>query len=225
MSINAKQQIKCPKCGQLQDMTVWQSVTVSDSADLKEDLLKGRVNIFRCSGCGQAALVPTPLLYNDEEKKLMISFSPCEDEVTRAKLFANIKETSRTSGELEKLENYNLRFVTAHNDFLEKILIFDNGLHDKAVEMLKLMVLMQDTENMPHRICMFGKKEGEELEFLVQDKKDGGLYTSRVPMQTYHTVYEQLRQSGVKYRSFDWEIVDADYAARLLRGANNNLYN
>ena len=82
---------------------------------------------------------------------------------------------------------------------------------------------MQDTDNMDNRVCMFGKKDNDELEFLVQDKKDGKLYTSRVPIATYDTVAEQLRLSGVKFKSFDWEIVDADYAARLLRGANNNL--
>lgn len=223
MSINATQQIRCPKCGQLQDMTVWQSITVSDSADLKEDLLHGKVNIFRCSGCGHTALVPTPLLYHDEEKRLMISFSPCDDDVTRAKLFENIKNTSKSSGELNNLTGYNLRFITGYNDLLEKILIFDNGLHDKAIEVIKLMVLMQDTDNMDHRVCMFGKKDDDGLEFLVQDKKDGKLYTSRVPLATYDTVAEQLRLSGVKFKSFDWEIVDADYAARLLRGANNNL--
>ncbi|MDD6214140.1 MAG: CpXC domain-containing protein [Firmicutes bacterium] len=223
MSINATQQIRCPKCGQLQDMTVWQSITVSDGADLKEDLLHGKVNIFQCYGCGHKALMPTPLLYHDEKKRLMISFSPCDDDVTRAKLFENIKNSSKSSGELDKLTDYNLRFITGYNDLLEKILIFDNGLHDKAIEVIKLMVLMQDTDNMDNRVCMFGKKDNDELEFLVQDKKDGKLYTSRVPIATYDTVAEQLRLSGVKFKSFDWEIVDADYAARLLRGANNNL--
>lgn len=223
MSINVKQQIRCPRCANLSEMTVWQSITVSDSPDLKEDLLRGNVNIFRCPSCGQTALVPNPVLYNDSDKKLMISFSPCEDEVTKAQLFANIKRSSHDSGELENLEDYDLRFVSGYNDFLEKILIFDNGLHDKVIEVIKLLVLMQDSDKMDQRICMFGKAENGEIEFMVQDKKEESLYISRVPMQTYDVVKEQLRQSGVKYKSFDWEIVDAEYAAKLLRGVNNIL--
>lgn len=223
MSINTSQQIKCPSCQSLQEMTLWQSITASDSPDLKEDLLKGKINIFRCSSCGQTALVPTPLLYHDENKKLMISFSPCSDEVSRAALFESVKKTSKESGELKKLEDYNLRFISGYNDFLEKVLIFDNGLHDKVIELLKLLVLMQDSENMPHRVCMFGKKENDEIEFLVQDKKEDKLYTSRVPMSTYETVKEQLRQSGIKYKSFDWEIIDSDYASRMLTGMNNDI--
>lgn len=223
MSINLTQQIKCPACQKLQEVTLWQSITASDSPDLKDDLLKGKVNIFKCSECGQTALVPLPMLYHDKKKHLMISFSPCEDDVTCAQLYAKVKESSKKSGELKNLDDYNLRFVSRYNDLLEKILVFDNGLHDKVVELLKLLVLMQDTDKMPDRVCMFGKKDGNELEFLVQDKKEDRLYTSRIPMSTYETVKEQLKNSGIKYKSFDWEIVDRDYASRMLYGMNNNL--
>ncbi|MBE7015325.1 MAG: hypothetical protein E7417_00660 [Ruminococcaceae bacterium] len=223
MSINLTQQIKCPACQNLQEITLWQSITPTDSPDLKEDLLKGKINIFRCTSCGQIALVPMPVLYHDDKKKLMISFTPCEDDAKRVQLFNEIKATSKKSGELESLEDYNLRFVWSYNDFLEKILIFDNGLHDKVIELLKLLVLMQDTDNMPHRTCMFGKLDEDEIEFLVQDKKEEKLYTSRIPMSTYETVHTQLKQSGIKYKSFDWEMVDSDYASRMLYGMNNNL--
>ena len=222
MSINFKKQIKCPSCSNLSEMTLWQSVTVSDSQDLKEDLLKGKVNIFRCASCGATALVPVPLLYHDEEKRLMISFSPCEDS-DKLHLFTQVKETSRESGELSELSDYNLRFVCSYNEFLEKILIFDNGLSDKTIEVLKLLVLMQDSDRMENRVCMFGKKENDQIEFMVQDKKEGQIYTSRVPMETYNTVAKSLRESGVKSYSFDWEIVDSEYASNLLRGANNSL--
>lgn len=222
MSINFTKQIKCPSCANLADMTLWQSITVSDSPDLKDDLLKGKVNIFRCASCGASALVPVPLLYHDEEKRLMISFSPCE-ETDKIRLFNEIKKTSRESGELSELSDYNLRFVCSYNEFLEKILISDSGLSDKTIEVLKLLVLMQESEKMENRVCMFGKKDGEQIEFMVQDKKEGQIYTSRVPMETYNTVSKSLKESGVKDRSFDWEIVDSEYAASLLRGANNSL--
>lgn len=222
MSINTNREIKCPKCSNLCELTLWQSITVSDSGDLKDDLLKGKVNIFRCASCGTVALVPVPLLYHDEDKQLMISFSPCEDS-DRLRLFSEVKETSRQSGELSEFSGYNLRFVTQYNELLEKILIFDNGLSDKAIEVLKLLVLMQDSDKMNDRVCMFGKIEGEQIEFMVQDKKEGQIYTSRVPVDTYNTVLKSLKDSGVKEYSFDWEIVDAEYAAKLLQGSNNNL--
>lgn len=223
MSINTKQQVKCPKCGELSEVTVWQSVTADDSPDLKEDILKARLNMFSCPSCGQTALMPEPLLYIDEAKKLMITFSPCNDAASKALMFDNVKKASARSGETKNMQDCNLRFTASYNELIEKILVFDNGLNDKVTEILKLLVLMQDSESMEHRICMFGKTDNGVLEFMVQDKRDGKLYTSRIPTETYDTVKEQLRQSGVKYHSFDWEMVDADYAAQLLRGVNNIL--
>ncbi|MBQ6906811.1 MAG: CpXC domain-containing protein [Clostridia bacterium] len=223
MSISIKETIKCPSCHEKSEITVWQSITASDSPDLKSDLLKGKINMFTCGVCGQKALFPSPLLYCDDEKKLVLSFSPQEDSAKRQQLFDEIKKSSKKSGELENYPNYNLRFVTSYNELLEKILIFDSGFNDKVIEVIKLLVLMQDSEKMAQRVCMFGKSDGAEIEFLVQDRRENQIYTSRVPISTYETIKIQLKDSGVKFKSFDWEMVDQNFAASLLRGVNNTL--
>ena len=223
MSISIKEMIKCPSCHEKSDITVWQSISASDSPDLKEDLLKGRINIFTCGVCGKKALFPSPILYTDDSKKLVISFYPQENTAKTQQIFEEIKKSSEKSGELKKYPDYNLRFVTSYNDLLEKILIFDNGMNDKVIEVIKLLVLIQEQDKMAHRTCMFGKSDGTEIEFLVQDKLENQIYTSRVPISTYETLKIQLKNSGVKYKSFSWEIVDRSYAESLLRGANNIL--
>lgn len=223
MSISEKQTIKCPACGEESELTVWQSVTVSDSPDLKSDLLGGKLNMFICGTCGQKALFPSPVLYTDDAKRLVISFSPQTDPIARKRLFEEIKKSSEASGELENYDGYNLRFVTSYNEFLEKIIIFDNDLDDRTIEVIKLLVLSQEIDKMAQRTCIFGKADGGEIEFLVTDTKENQVYTSRVPLETYNIIKTQLQKSGVKFRSFNWEMVDGDYAASLLRGTNNTL--
>lgn len=222
MSLNTEQSIRCPKCGQMKSMTVWQSVRAEDT-DLKADILKRKLNIFECDICGAQALYPEPLLYTDDDKKLMLTFAPCPDKETAKKMYEEIRDTSRKSGELENLSGYNLRFVSDYNDLMEKILIFDNDLNDKVIEFIKMLILSQEPEKAAKRKIIFGKKENNEIEFLVQDMSDGMMYTSKVPMLTYDTVLEQLKQTGVKMYSFDWEIVNTEYASKLLNGVNNNL--
>lgn len=221
MSLNTKQNVKCPKCGQMSEVTVWNSITVKDSADLKQDLLRGRVNMFCCPSCSYTALMPTPMLYHDKDKKLMISFSPCDDPVLKNQLFDNVQKTSKESGELEKLEGYNLRFITDYNELLEKILIFDNNMNDKTIEVLKLMVMSQEIDKVEQRVCRFGKMENGVIEFMIYDMKDRQTYTSSVPEETYETIAKSLMESGVKPYSFEWEMVDSSYATRLLQGFNN----
>ena len=116
-----------------------------------------------------------------------------------------------------------MRFSTNYDTMLEKILIFDNALHDKGIEVLKVLVLMQEPDKAEQRVIVFGKKEEDYLEFLIRDKEENQFYTSKIPTESYETVKSQLAQSGVKYKSFDWEIVDMDYGASLLRGINNTL--
>lgn len=223
MSINTKQSVKCPKCSQMSDVTVWNSITVKDSMDLKSDLLAGKINMFKCPSCGYIALMPNPMLYHDEERKLMISFSPTNDPVLKENMFSNIKESSKNSGELEQLEGYNLRFVTDYNELLEKVLIFDNELNDKVIEVIKLMILSQEVDKSEQRNCRFGKLCDDGLEFMIHDFIENQVYTSTVPQSSYDTVYTSLIESGMKPYSFDWEVVDSTYATRLLNGFNNNL--
>ncbi len=221
MSLNAKQTVKCPQCGHMSEVTVWNSITVKDSGDLKQDLLRGKVNIFFCPACSHTALMPSPMLYHDEERRLMISFSPCNDELLKKQLFDNVQKSSKESGELNNLEGYNLRFVADYNELLEKILIFDNGMNDKTIEVIKLMILSQDLEKAQFRICRFGKADSDNTEFMVYDEKEKQTYTSSVPRSTYDTIHTQLRETGVKPYSFGWEMVDSSYATRLLNGFNN----
>ena len=68
MSINLKQSVKCPKCSQMSDVTVWSSITASDSEDLKGELLSGKLNMFSCPSCEYKALMPHPMLYHDEQR-------------------------------------------------------------------------------------------------------------------------------------------------------------
>lgn len=221
MSINTTESVKCPKCGQLHELCVWNSITVSDSPDLKKDLLAGKINILRCETCGQTALLPNPLLYHDDEKKLLISFVPCVDEEVKNKLFSNLKNNFQKNDEIKKYEDYNLRFVSDFNAFLEKILIFDAGLHDKVTELIKLLILSQEPEKTEHRTAVFGKRENDELEFLVRDLSDGMCYTSKVPMSTYDTLYSEIKQSGIKYKSFNFEEINGEYASKIITGMNN----
>ena len=151
----------------------------------------------------------------------MFSFTPCDDVILEEQLYDNIKKTSESSGELKNYVGYNLRFITKYNELLEKILIFENNLNDKAIEVIKLMVLSQDLEKAQWRDCHFGKMENDNIEFMINDKKENQIYTSSVPKQSYDLIYTQLIESGMKPYSFDWERVNASYATKLLNGFNN----
>lgn len=217
--LNSQKEIKCPKCGTMTEMMVWESINAAEAPDLKADILARKINILECRECSQTALVSAPLLYTDEEKKLMIYFAPCKDAEEKKKLYEEVRRN--TKSEIKSIEGYNLRFVTEYNELMEKILIFDNGFNDKTIEFLKMLILVQEPQKAEHRSAVFGKVEHDYIEFMVRDIKENQVYTTNIPMSTYDTLKEQLKSSGVKPYSFDWEIVDLNYASALLTGMNN----
>lgn len=219
MSQNTSQTVKCPKCEAMHPVTVWTTIDAKQDPDLKQDILSRKINIFSCPDCGQMALMPSPLFYKDEDKKLILYFSPATTHQDRQRLFEDLKQKS--SAEIKQMQGYHLRFISEYNELLEKILIFDAGLDDKVVEFLKMMILMQTPDKAENRVAMFGKLENGYIEFMLHDKKENQVYTSNIPMSTYDMIKDQLAQSGVKYESFDWEMVDLDYSSKLLTGMNN----
>lgn len=221
MSINIKQNVRCAGCGQLHEVTIWSGITADDSEDLKKELLEGKINMFICPDCGFRAVMSSPLLYEEKSKNLMISFYPDNDKSAQMKMFEQMQENMKNSGELDKYYGYNLRFVADYNSLLEKIIISDNGLWDKAIEVLKLMILTQEPDKADRRICIFGKIENDELEFMVNDTEENQIYISRVPKESYTQIEQELKNSGVKPYSFNWELVDIDYATALINGINN----
>lgn len=221
MSINSKESLPCPKCGHLNDITVWNSITADSNPDLKQDLLSGKINFFVCSSCGYRALMPNPMLYYDDSHKLIISFSPCNDDVTTQKLYDEVRKAAEESGELKKLDGYNLRFVTNINDLMEKIITFDYNLNDKVIEVMKIMILARDPDTAPYRECRFGKLENDNIEFVIRDTKLKQLFTCNTPIDTYNKLYKDIMDSGIKPYSFNWELVDNFYASRILNGFNN----
>ena len=70
------QNIDCPKCGHTQNVTVWNSINVSLNPELKEDLYKGQINMFKCDACEETVFISTPLLYHDMDKGFCVHYFP-----------------------------------------------------------------------------------------------------------------------------------------------------
>jgi hypothetical protein len=70
------QDINCLKCGSKQTISIYETINATISPDLKEKLIKGEINIFRCQKCGEEGFIPVPLLYHDMHKEFCVQFYP-----------------------------------------------------------------------------------------------------------------------------------------------------
>lgn len=76
MSINREEEIACPKCGQAQTVTLWESIDADPDAEARAALFEARVNRYDCPACDFDALVPVPLLYHDRRRQFVVQFFP-----------------------------------------------------------------------------------------------------------------------------------------------------
>ena len=216
--------ITCPACGRAHKFAAWQSLNVTLDPHEKPRLLDGSLTRFTCEGCGHNADVVYPLLYHDMEKQLMLSLLPeggGKGQGDRSDPDELPPEMRKTLG-----AGYTYRRVGSHNELREKIYVFDGGLDDRVIEVVKLILWeqMPGEQKPADAELLFGglvqEEDGERLGFTILTPTGGtGLTVPRDPL------YQGSLEAFVAHdasRGKDapaWPRVDREFAMRLLARA------
>lgn len=67
---------KCPACGHEQQCTIYGSVNVKESPELKQVVLDDEINTFLCENCEYYEKLLVELMYHDMEKKFVVWLKP-----------------------------------------------------------------------------------------------------------------------------------------------------
>lgn len=127
--------VKCRWCGNEHKCRPCRSINITKNKEKKHTILNNSFFQFRCSDCGKISQVTYKFLYYDTEKKIMICMIPDYNESLRGELEDFIKDN--IPEDILK-ENYTMRVVSNINQLTEKILINDNDLDDRVIELLKV---------------------------------------------------------------------------------------
>jgi len=74
----AKTTISCPQCRQPVAADITRLFDVSQDPQAKQILLSGAYNLIQCPNCGYQGQAPTPIVYHDPDKELLLTFFPPE---------------------------------------------------------------------------------------------------------------------------------------------------
>lgn len=72
----AKTSVPCPQCGQPIAIELTRLFDTNIDPEAKQKLLSGSANYFQCPNCGAQGVYPTPIVYHDPEKELLLTFFP-----------------------------------------------------------------------------------------------------------------------------------------------------
>lgn len=125
----AREMTACPHCGQESARRVLTNINVDRQPEMRTAVQD--LSCFRwvCPNCGTSSLVVDPCLYHDMSNQFMVWLFP--------------EGKPQEVGGFDPLAGYTLRYVEDLNAFREKINVLERGLDDRAVELMKLLLLFQ----------------------------------------------------------------------------------
>ncbi len=128
--------VECPVCQTKAVRSVEIAINTRLHPELKTALLDGTLLAFECENCGSKRQIETQLMYHDPDQQLLIYVAP-EFNEKREAITKGLYEVAEK--EQIPIENYHLRIVTSVPQLVEKIQIFDFGVDDQEMEVVKLL--------------------------------------------------------------------------------------
>lgn len=198
--------IECPHCKNESERTPLSSINVDRNPEMRAKVQDLSCFRWRCPVCGTTSLVMDPCLYHDLSGQFMVWL--CEDKPE--------------SADFDPLAGYTLRWTTDFNAFREKINILERGLDDRAVELMKYLLLAQLQKDLDVVELLFHELNERTAEFrFVAVLSDGMEQYISMPGETYRRiaqdVEERLFTSARDFVKIDLEW--AHTALELLHGA------
>lgn len=208
MSTEIIKDIICPQCGESQKYKLYASVNARENPELKQRVLEETLFDWRCKRCSYFAAMAYPFLYTDPDAGCVICVVPAGS--------GSIAEPT------EEIKNFTKRIVKNLAELKEKILIFDAGYDDVAVELVKnaLCAIIKNTYQAKRVHAYFSRVNNGEMEFAI--------FLPRKPEPVYHsTKLDVYKQSQEVLRALDFvdpagfSKVDAKLARKIIEEYQN----
>lgn len=147
MSVFVPGRARC-SCGEEIPISLADSLHVSGRPDLRAAIFEETLHRFTCPACGTGMRVEKLLAYTDFERRHWITVFPEQDIRFWSALSAQAEQSFHQVMEVNAPElvrawspSFTRRVVFGLGALREKLIVFDAGLDDRYLELLKLMLV------------------------------------------------------------------------------------
>ncbi|MDD2533222.1 MAG: CpXC domain-containing protein [Eubacteriales bacterium] len=207
---------QCPVCLNEEELTIWDVIDTSTDPDLKEKLLRKTLQSLECRNCGHSTLIAAPLVYRDPKQHILIESRPDlgpDDLLVRLQdLQAAGPTLWPTPAETAPFR----RLVASVNDLIEKILVHEQGLDDRALELVKFVVIKHQAQDTPIEELRLVGVAKSELNFVM--KLEDGWFQYQLVVDAYHNAQMILEQTTdtLNHDPAAFALIDSTYAERMI---------
>ena len=202
MSIPHQQEINCPNCGSPISFTLWDSINTMIPNAIS-DIISGKLFDIECDKCGFNTRIDYPILFNDMVHHVMIYYIHSDQ----------MEETIRAAS-IMRMIGSEVRIVMSQNELREKAMIFNSGLDDRIIEIVKLLTLEE----------MGDQLQGRNVDAIYFDKRDdaycftlfldGQQASVGINIDSIKTLADSMKQSLAEANQE--YVVDRDWAERFI---------
>lgn len=143
-----KTQISCPRCHTPMTAEIQQLFDMNTDPQAKQKLLNGSANVIECQACGYQGLYPTPIVYHDPEKEMLLTFFPPELGISineQEKMVGPLINRAVNDLPMEKRKAYlfQAQSMLTYQTMIEKILEADGVTKEMLDDQQKKIQLIQ----------------------------------------------------------------------------------
>ena len=192
----------CPKCGRESRSAVWDYINATTDPDLRAALLDGSLFQWRCPHCGHQCRAGYALVYHDEARGFLLCYdAECEQRV----LSLNDELLELSGREV-------MRVVRSFPQLAEKIRILSDDMDDRAVEVIKQILLASLNSAAVDRLIYAAHCEGQ----LAFEALREGITLGLLPVEEslYRTVLADVQTVSMPADAF--AAIDEAWAENFL---------
>ncbi len=140
--------VQCPRCGNMFEAVVNPLADVAQDPEAKARLLSGQLNAVQCPRCGNVFQVPSPLVYHDPQKELLITMMPmgiAMPKQQQEKLIGDLirEVTNKLAPEQRKGYLFNPRQALTMQGLVDQVLQADGVTPEMMEDQRKKMRLVE----------------------------------------------------------------------------------
>ncbi len=216
MSRCSQTMITCPKCNKEHPFTIWESINTQLDPEMRPAVKDRSAFLFECPTCGEKTYVDYGFLYHQMEDGIMIHYANSDENAEE--IYKMITGDDSAGLFREMLDaDYLIRIVRSQNDLREKISIFDEGLDDRIIEIIKLFVLSKfQDENKDYKsiALYYSKNEDDDCIEIYADNQYSGHFV--IPREFYDRLCKEYSGIIPDLRKDD-PVIDRVWALETLK--------
>ena len=207
MSESFMEKVTCPYCHIQHEFKKWILIDTGSDPDLYDEVRSGETFKFVCPSCTSTYDMNYPFAYHEPENRLFIMYANNSEDYEKARriLSGEVPSEQEAINEILGRQGYKKRLVYGREEFYEKLLLFDRGLDDGVMEIVKLIY----GENL-------AKTQKEDLfdavRYFKDDEKEDGVFFLMKEGQ-------RVGKVNIDEKIYDWVI--SNYFDRIIENISD----